>query len=303
MLEESRSERQYRNAQLEKRKAIIAFLAVCLVVGFLLWLTPLGSSLFSQSLPPNEEAGTLGGEQASVASSDSVLLDSLQAALNDEEEAQSNSMAADEVFVPLLEETDAVGDDYFDDALFIGDSLTYGLYGYRIIPNAAFVSSVGINLGSMQTSESFALADGSEGTMMQALAEQIHPLKIYIMMGTNGINWLPFDTMLDQYTLLIDQVRGLFPNAILYIQSLAPTTYAAGLNQPGLARESICAFNTELLNLASLQRTYYLDVYTALADADGYLPEEFASADGVHFSQTLYQKWYHYAATHTAPMP
>ena len=303
MYDESRSERQYRTAQHEKRKVIAIVFAVCVVLGTLVLFTPLGSTLFSRGAPPIENSSPVGSELGQAVASSSTAEDTLQESSSEQSKEIPDSDDAAQVFIPLLDETDPVGDEYFDDALFIGDSLTYGLYGYRIIPNAAFVSSVGINLGSMHTSESFALADGSEGTLMQALAEQNNPQKIYIMMGTNGINWLPFETMLEQYGQLIDQVQDLFPTAIIYIQSLAPTTYTAGVNQPGLARESIGAFNAELLTLATQQHAYYLDVYAALADENGYLPEEYAGADGVHFSATLYQQWYAYAAAHTAILP
>lgn len=299
MLYESRSVRRVKQKNQENRRLLaITILAASIVtlLTVLLW-SPINEALV-QLFPQPETSLT-----AAPLPSEAVSEEATQAG---SEESSEAAMADTPARPVRIDETAAVGADYFADALFIGDSLTYGLDGYNIIPEAAFVCSVGINLNTIDSemAASFDLAGGGQGTMVEAIAQQTPPGKVYIMMGTNGINWLSKDGMLARYRELVGLVRSLFPEALVYIQNLPPATYTAGLNQPGLSRESIAEFNQGLLALAEEMGVFYLDVHSCLGDEQGHLPEAVAGADGIHFSVSHYQTWYEYLRTHTyQPQP
>ena len=119
--------------------------------------------------------------------------------------------------------------------------------------------------------------------------------KIYILMGPNSIGYNK-ETFVSKYGLIIDTVKQLHPNAIIYIQSMLPVTTS---NNYKLDNAVIDEYNLALLDLAEEKEVYYLDVNSALKGPDGALPTEASPADGMHFNATYYQKWFDYLKTHT----
>ena len=87
-----------------------------------------------------------------------------------------------------IPETPQVDDSYFDDAMFVGDSITTGIELYGVMPNATVVASTGINPNTIMTTPDIELADGSSVTILQAMSAY-HPKKIYIMLGSNGVEF------------------------------------------------------------------------------------------------------------------
>ena len=61
----------------------------------------------------------------------------------------------------------------------------------------------------------------------------------------------------------------------------------------------ITEYNTALHQLAADKGCYYMDLVSALAGPDGYLPAS-ETSDGVHFSTKVYQTWLDYVRTHYA---
>ncbi|MCL2497082.1 MAG: GDSL-type esterase/lipase family protein [Symbiobacteriaceae bacterium] len=190
--------------------------------------------------------------------------------------------------------TATVEDDYFTNALFIGDSLTHGLDLYKVIPQATFVASTGINLLTMRTSRLFTLADGSTGTMIQKITSLTAPGKIYLMLGSNGINWIAISRMVEEYGDLVDELKDTFPKAIIYVQSMLPAqSYVAG-SQPGFAASNVQAYNKALKAMAAEKEVTYLDVQGVFSNSEGYLKAEHSSGDGIHITAAGYRLWYDY---------
>ena len=189
---------------------------------------------------------------------------------------------------------DLVSPAYFEKVLFIGDSLTHGLNAYNIIPQASFLTAVGSGLASLE--DGFNYIDETTGETLNLLqAISLHepaPAYIYIMMGSNGLNWLSFEYLLEKYHVLVNHCQEIFPDALIVIQSVTPTSDYIEYTQPGLSRDNIMAYNKELVLFSEQQGLFFLDVFTYLASPEGYLPLEAGSGDGIHFSSSFYQKWY-----------
>ena len=194
-----------------------------------------------------------------------------------------------------------VAESYFDDVLFVGDSVISGLEIYGIIPQADYLWSVGITPQGACTSEEFPASSGESVTMLDAMVDrERQPSKIYFMLGMNGIKWLPPESMISSYADIIDYAKAAFPQATIYVQSLTPTAEDVYATIPGIDKENIGIFNAALRDVALSKEVYYLDIYSALCNEDGYLPEEVSSDDGYHFSPSHYQRWYAYLRTHVA---
>ncbi|MEG1942375.1 MAG: hypothetical protein RR049_01045, partial [Angelakisella sp.] len=75
---------------------------------------------------------------------------------------------------------------YFDDALFVGDSITEGIKLYDVMSNATVLSSTGINLDNIFT-KPVVKTEGEDKITIIDGAKALKPGKIYVMMGANSM--------------------------------------------------------------------------------------------------------------------
>ncbi len=227
-------------------------------------------------------------------SSSSVLQD-------DTVKPQSSSVSAlagDERFSKPLPESDMRETAYFSDAVFVGDSITTGIDLYSTLSNTSVVASKGINLETALTSETVRNKAGDKVTIPEAVRE-LKPAKIYLMLGTNGIDWMSVDDMIEQYEKVFDKLKKDNPNAIFYIQSIPPITKEKEQKADQMSIKKIKEYNSRLLEFAKNNKAYYVDVYSAVVSQDGYLSKDI-SPDGVHFDSSVYTTWIEYVRRHTS---
>ena len=192
-------------------------------------------------------------------------------------------------------------DDYFDDAVFIGDSRTDGLRLYSGIQSGHFLSYQGATVfDAGKPGKKMLEVDGEKVGLLEALAARQYR-KVYIMLGVNETGYPSSKTFAEAYGALIDHIRELQPDAIIYVESLVPVNpeKCRSHNQPYyVTNEKIQSFTDALIPLAEEKRVVYLDVAAALTGGSGVLPGELTS-DGVHFTRSGYVQWLDYLKTHT----
>lgn len=195
-------------------------------------------------------------------------------------------------------ESEKVDDNWFADAAFVGDSRTDGLRIYGGIKQGDFLAYKGLMCRDL--TQKACITSGDEKiTVEQALKKKEYG-KIFIMLGLNELGFKVEDFAQD-YAALIDQMREIQPNAVLYFQSLVPINdqKAREKDQPYyVTNEQIALFNAEVTRLAQEKQVILLDMATALSGEDGQLPYD-ATNDGVHFNRSWYEKWFAYLKTHT----
>lgn len=187
---------------------------------------------------------------------------------------------------------------YFSDAVFVGDSITTGIDLYSTLANTNVVASTGINLETFLTAKTVRNKAGDKVTIPAAVKE-IKAKKIYLMLGTNGIDWMSVDMMIEQYDKIFEVLKKDNPNAIFYIQSIPPITREKEKKADQMSLKKIKEFNSRLLKLSESKKAYYVDVYSAIASDDGYLSKDI-STDGVHFDSSVYTTWIEYVRRHTS---
>ncbi|WP_195283395.1 GDSL-type esterase/lipase family protein [Harryflintia acetispora] len=203
-------------------------------------------------------------------------------------------------------ESAQVEQSYFDDAAFFGDSITNGISVYAFMSNAEVIAATGVNPDSVLTKEAVPV-EGEEQriTMIEALRRS-DPKKIYIQLGANWVGTntgIDKETFLHHYRDMLRRIRSEHPQSVVYLQSMFPVSRAFssnenGKNGNGLTIEIIKDYNESLRQLASEEAVFYLDIYPALADEEGYLPDD-ATADGMHLTSQYYEHWFHFLRTHT----
>ena len=196
-----------------------------------------------------------------------------------------------------IPETPQVDDSYFDDAMFVGDSITTGIELYGVMPNATVVASTGINPNTIMTTPDIELADGSSVTILQAMSAY-HPKKIYIMLGSNGVEFIGKETMMELYGEFIDAVKAQHPDSIIYLQSILPVTQAKEAASPELSNDKIDEYNAAIMELAGEKEAYYLNVAESFKDETGALPDEASPNDGMHYGVSHYEIWMDYLKCH-----
>ncbi len=189
----------------------------------------------------------------------------------------------------VQEQSAAMGQEYFADAAFLGNSVLSGLWYYdndRLLPTDESHWFWADSLTIMAASPYAAKMAGQQFG------------KIYIEFGINEVTY-DKDTLRDAFNTVIDQLQADHPDAIIYLTSVTPVSKYCDENR-SFKRSAVLAFNDMLRAIAREQQVWYLDVYTALCGEDGFLPSD-VTADGVHFTPAHYQLWFDYLKTHYVP--
>ncbi|GHU48944.1 hypothetical protein FACS1894127_0800 [Clostridia bacterium] len=187
-------------------------------------------------------------------------------------------------------------DEYFDDALFIGDSRTEGLLIYSGLGNATFYFSKGLSVDQVFNKETVTL-NGRKYTVSDALGRE-HFGKIYIMMGVNELGWVYLDKFIEKYVDIIDRIKETQPGATIYVQSILPVTKAKSDKDSIYNNPNIDKFNKLIEAMAADEEVVYLPVNEHVSDKSGVLPEE-ATIDGVHLNKEYCKKWEQYLRENT----
>ena len=196
--------------------------------------------------------------------------------------------------VPISNPVDAA---YFDDAVFIGDSRTEGLFLNTGLSNATFLAHMGLMVDTVFTRPLFNV-DGEKVSVIAALKAADFS-KVYIMLGINETGWAYSSVFVQKYGELIDAIREINPEAILYIQAIMPVSQTVSDSHSYIKNAKISTYNQLLQGLAEETRVYYLDTAGAVAGEDGALPED-AAPDGIHLVRPYCEKWLDYLMGHTA---
>ena len=193
-------------------------------------------------------------------------------------------------------ESEAVEDTYFDNAIFLGDSRTQGLFLYSGLKTGYEYTSVGATVESVFTKKNFQVEGGKKVPILDAMAGQECD-KVYIMLGVNELGWSKLKTYHDQYAKLIDRVREDHPEAKIALQSLPPVSAKQDAKKTYINNARIREYNEVIKTLAQEKDCYFLDVASCLTEK-GVLPVK-QTTDGVHFNTAGCKAWLNYLRTHS----
>ncbi|MBQ9931703.1 MAG: hypothetical protein IJO79_05055 [Firmicutes bacterium] len=199
-------------------------------------------------------------------------------------------------FAWAVPESVPVTNAWFDDAVFVGDSRTEGFALYSGLPNAKVLTSRGLKVDTAFTKE--AIKVGEEKLTVMAALEQMEFSKVYLMLGINEMGWVYPHKFIEGYEQIIDHIRGINPDAQIYVQSLIPVTKAKNDEGGDINNERIAMYNELIREMAQKKEVYYVYLVTALTDEEGNLPEE-AAFDGIHLKKPWCEKWLAYLKNHT----
>lgn len=171
---------------------------------------------------------------------------------------------------------------FFDDSLFIGDSITTGLYLYGYLDPSLVYAKVGL-------APSTALDSEIDGETIDSKIKSDNPKKIYIMLGTNSVGYADGNYLADCMGELVQHISKV-SKAKVYVLSIPPITYYAEADYDNaLTTSAINEYNGALEKVISGTKAEFLDLHSVLTAPDGYYYEEYHEMDGIHFMGSTYQ--------------
>ena len=195
------------------------------------------------------------------------------------EDIKGNNWYNDSLYKPVEVPAELI---YFSDSVFIGDSRTEGLLLYSGLPNLNGFCYKGLSVDKLSSDASI-YVEGYENKMTcyDAISTTSYN-SYYCMFGVNELGWVSIDAFIDNFSSMIDHIKSVNPDAIIYVESILPVSKKVSDSGDVYNQERINEFNARILEMCQTRKdVIYLDIAAAVVGEDGYLPEE-ASPDGIH---------------------
>lgn len=189
-----------------------------------------------------------------------------------------------------------VEEDYFDDAIFFGDSRTLGISDYSGL-NADFYCENGMTIYKLLDEKGVVCqATGERDDLNQVLQQKKYG-KIYIMLGMNELGYRDTAYFLEQYAAVLMQLREWQPGAVIYLQANLHVSREKNNVKSEFNNININDKNAAIATLADGKGIFYLDVNPLFTDSEGYLNGDL-TFDGVHLFAQGYMTWRDFLMEH-----
>ena len=192
---------------------------------------------------------------------------------------------------------------YFDNAIFMGDSLADGFKDYAAWMSLKGRGTLYLTQRSM-TPRSFmqpgAMVDAGDAGVVDVWATiaDRQPGKMYITLGTNALMAMDPAEFIESYYQLVAKIRQTSPNTTIYITTIPPTSSAYAAKEERLSKERIQQANDLIAKMCREENLALINLYDVVMGADGYLNEDINS-DGIHMTPEGYKMWLNYLIEHT----
>lgn len=187
--------------------------------------------------------------------------------------------------------------DYFDDAVFIGDSRTVGMQDYSGLDNATFFAKTGMNVYEILDDKFIQEPSSGKEVSVSYMFKHYKYKKIYLMVGINELGTGNTGTFQNAYGRVLQKIRKWQPDAVIYIQGIIPVSKKKAESDAIFNNVNINDKNVAIAQLADGKDIFYLDVSEGLTDKNGFLREDY-TFDDVHMYAQYYQLWTDYLMEH-----
>ncbi len=178
----------------------------------------------------------------------------------------------------LPEPPEPAPEGHFASTAFLGNSLVNGLslYDYGgVLAGADFYTENSMTV----------LGIGPKAAQLEGKSYD----RVYIGLGMNELAY-DRETIRARFAELIATLRAQDPDRVICLMAVTPVSRNKSAGSSSVNIDLVRSFNEMLYDVAAAEGVWYLDVYAALADDEGYLPAD-VTPDGVHFSPSYYERW------------
>lgn len=188
--------------------------------------------------------------------------------------------------VPVeLPETEDAGQEYIDRIVFLGDSTTFGLGAYGILPfTQIWTDSIGtMSLFNWEMDPinyyDPATPYTAESLMIPDCVARRKPDILIITLGINGIALLDEQEFRDYYTRLLSAIQEASPDTKIICQSIFPVRDSMVPN--GISNEKVNNANGWIYDMAAEAGVHYLNSHDVLMDETGNMDAGYNNNDGM----------------------
>ena len=190
---------------------------------------------------------------------------------------------------------------YADKLVFYGDSTTHGMKAYKVFGSRdttqVWTPTSG-TLALFRAATDLVYDPNSKTEMSIAdLCKSVKPEYLIMTIGVNGVSMMDENWFKTDYQNLINIIRQNSPNTKLILQSIYPVARSYA-NQKSINNTKIQQANQWIVQIAKANGLPYLNTYSVLVGADGYLPESYQNGDGMHFNEVGFAKVMEYVKGH-----
>lgn len=177
--------------------------------------------------------------------------------------------------------------DFFSSDLFIGDSISTGYSLYGFLDEKNVFAKVGLNPSSAATK---AIATCYGEIDVSTMLTYTNPKRVYIMLGSNGIQWLSTGSMLQSTDLLVNLIKEVCPDTNIVIVGVPPVTPKYDASVPDLdIMQLVNDYNASLSTYCQSNGLLFVDTASVLKNSEGYFESAYAESDGMHFKYSAYK--------------
>lgn len=201
--------------------------------------------------------------------------------------------------IPLTTEYDyqEVGTEYFDDAVFIGDSRVVGMNDYSGLTNATFFAKTGLTIYNLLDEEFVKDPASGKEVSVSYMMQHYKYGKIYLMVGINELGTGGTKYFQTAYKEVLKKLRKWQPDAVIYVQSIMGVSPKKDQSDKVFNNTNIRDKNYAISKLTDGIHIFYLNINQIYEDENYNLTQEL-TFDGVHLLAQHYKQWVEYLQTH-----
>lgn len=201
--------------------------------------------------------------------------------------------------IPLTTEYEyqKVKKDYFDDAVFIGDSRIVGMNDYSGLTNATFFAKTGLTVYNLLDDEFVKDPNSGKTVSVSYMMQHYSYGKIYLMVGINELGTGGTERFADAYKDVLKKFRKWQPDAVIYVQSIMGVSPKKNKTDPVFNNTNIRDKNYAISKLTDGIHIFYLNIQELYEDKNHNLKQEL-TFDDVHLYAQHYDQWVKYLKTH-----
>ncbi|MCI5604209.1 MAG: GDSL-type esterase/lipase family protein [Clostridia bacterium] len=208
------------------------------------------------------------------------------------EKAADEQAITESVQTPQPQQNDIINTEgsidqsFYAGSAFVGNSFIDGMEIYELLDDVDYFARVGL---SVNDAMSLSTSTGSV-PVIDELNKDTQYKKIFFMFGENELGWQNISSFQTNYEALIEKARAYQPSAEIYLLAITPITdKVSSTAKDGTTNENIVKFNKLIREVAQAENVNFADIYSAVVNDKGCLPDE-AASDGIHFGEEYYKK-------------
>lgn len=197
----------------------------------------------------------------------------------------------------ILKETEDMGQNYLDETIFYGDSITFNFFYYGQLKQNSIWAMSSLTPEKAHIWEVPFYKYHDEIKFVDGL-KKYKPKRVIITLGANSVAVTTKDFFIGQYEELVKQAKEASPTTTIIVQSIFPVDNRFNTSS-SLNNTRINNYNYYLAEMCERQGVYFLDTEEVLKDSNGHLRKDYCYAnDGIHLLPSGNRAVMSYIRTH-----